>query len=354
MSLARSFIRQAHRMSIPSTMRAIQIQKQGGIDELELHENIPVPQIKEDEILVKTEWSGVNFIDTYMRGGIYKIETPAVLGNEPSGEVVKVGDKVDPKVFGFGVGDKVACYTSLTGYGEYSVAPANRVAKLPSEISTKSAASYFLQGLTALTAVREAHEVKKDEYILVHAAAGGLGLLLCQLASAIGAHVIGTTSTQEKADLAKQNGAEHVVLYKDVPYEEVIKPIKAFTPGGEGVHAVFDGVGKDTFEANFELLRRKGTLVTIGNASGTVPPFAPMKLAAKNLKLVRPTLHNYCHTREEFQPYAKELFDLIISKKLRLKLHKEEGYPFTTEGVRQAHRDISSRASTGKLIIKVA
>jgi len=179
-------------------------------------------------------------------------------------------------------------------------------------------------------------------------------LLLCQLISALGGHVIGTASTQEKADLAKANGAEHVVLYKDVPFDEVAKKIKALTPDGEGVHAVIDGVGKDTFESNFETVKRKGTIITIGNASGPVEPFAPLKLAAKNLKILRPTLGNYVYTREEFQGYAKELFDLVEAGKVNIKLHKEDGYEFSTEGAQAAHTDISGRATTGKLLIHVA
>ncbi|GJN94646.1 hypothetical protein Rhopal_007729-T1 [Rhodotorula paludigena] len=351
--------------SLPQSMRAAQILEQGDIDVIQVRD-IDVPEVASDEVLVKTEFAGVNFIDTYFRGGVYKPALPFILGNECGGVVAAVGSDVDEAKYGFKVGDRVAAYTAGGSFAEYALAKANKVAKLPEGISTRDAATVLTQGLTALTFVKEAHEVKPGQFILVQAAAGGLGLLLVQLAKAIGATVIGTTSTPEKAELAKKAGADHVVLYGEG--RDVVGEIYKIT-GGEGidrgVHAVFDGVGKDTFEIDFELLRRqasarKGTLVTLGNASGPVPPFSPLKLGPKNLKVVRPVLNQYVHTLDEFQSYTRELFDLVQQGKLRLSVHGE--YPLTTEGVRQTHKDIrltngwtaASRKTSGKLLVKTA
>ncbi|GAA6007994.1 quinone oxidoreductase family protein [Rhodotorula paludigena] len=338
--------------SLPQSMRAAQILEQGDIDVIQVRD-IDVPKVASDEVLVKTEFAGVNFIDTYFRGGVYKPALPFILGNECGGVVAAVGSDVDEAKYGFKVGDRVAAYTAGGSFAEYALAKANKVAKLPEGISTRDAATVLTQGLTALTFVKEAHEVKPGQFILVQAAAGGLGLLLVQLAKAIGATVIGTTSTPEKAELAKKAGADHVVLYGEG--RDVVGEIYKIT-GGEGidrgVHAVFDGVGKDTFEIDFELLRRKGTLVTLGNASGPVPPFSPLKLGPKNLKVVRPVLNQYVHTLDEFQSYTRELFDLVQQSKLRLSVHGE--YPLTTEGVRQTHKDITSRKTSGKLLVKTA
>jgi len=328
-------------------MKAIQIEKQGGPEVMELKE-IPVPQPAAGQVLIKVEYAGVNFIDTYKRGGIYKVPLPYVMGHEPAGHIVAVGDGVHD----YKVGDKVAAYTSEGGFAEYCLATEKQLAKLPDAMSTKDGAAVLLQGLTVLSMIREAHEAKKGQYILVHAAAGGVGLLLCQMLSYFGVHVIGTTSTQEKADLAKANGAEHVILYSKDTLDEVVKKVKALTPDGEGVHAVLDGVGADTWESDFEVIRRKGTLVTFGNASGPVPPFAPLKLAAKNLKVCRPVLNNYIATKEEMQGYSAELMDLHSKGAFKLEIWKD-GYPFTADGLKQAHDDLANRRTTGKLIVRM-
>ncbi|BGP58665.1 hypothetical protein JCM8202_006359 [Rhodotorula sphaerocarpa] len=344
----------------PKQMRAAQILEQGGLDVIQVREGVDVPTPGAGEVLIRVEYAGVNFIDTYQRGGIYKVPMPYILGNECAGEVVAVGDNVDEKTFGYKVGDKVASYTAGGSFAEYALANANKTVKLQPDVSTRDAATVLLQGLTALTLVKEAHEVKRGQYILVHAAAGGLGLLLVQLAKRFGATVIGTTSTEEKAEIARKAGADHVVLYGEG--RDVIGEVYKIT-GGEGidrgVHGVFDGVGKDTFAADFDLVRRKGTIVTCGNASGPVPPFAPLQLGPKNLKVCRPVLNQYVHTREEFQGYARELFDLVRggggdggAEGLRLAVHGE--YPLSTEGIRQSQEDITSRKTSGKLIVKVA
>ncbi|KAF8665508.1 hypothetical protein AX16_000523 [Volvariella volvacea WC 439] len=272
---------------------------------------------------------------------------------EAAGTVVAL--PTDPQVLNnptykgnnFTVGGKVAVYV-LGAHAEYISVPWTRVYAVPDGVSTLTAAAGLLQGLTAVTFFDEAYNVQKGDTILIHTVAGGLGLLFAQLGRYRGATVIGTTSTPEKAELAKANGADHVILY---PVEDTVQRVLELT-NGEGVHAVFDGVGKDTFENNFKLIRRKGTIITLGNASGAVPPFSPLKLVEKNVKLLRPTMTNYTYTAEEAQHYGRKLFDLISSGVLKIKVFKE--YPFTTEGLQEAQRDLTGGKTTGKLIIKVA
>ncbi|GAA5889742.1 hypothetical protein JCM6882_004307 [Rhodosporidiobolus microsporus] len=340
--------------SIPNTQKAAQIKEQGEIDVIHVEE-VEVKQPGKGEVLIKVEYAGVNFIDTYFRGGVYKPALPYILGNESAGTVVALGEGVSPSTFGFNVGDRVGAYTAGGSFAEYAIAKADKVVKLLDGLSTREAATAITQGLTALTFVKEAHEVKPGQIILVQAAAGGLGLLLVQLAKHFGATVIGTTSTAEKAEIARKAGADHVLLYGLQNWSEIVDEVYKIT-GGEGidrgVHAVFDGVGKDTFDVDFDLLRRKGTLVTLGNASGPVAPFAPLKLGPKNLKVCRPVLNQYVHTQDEFQSYSTELFDLIKKGVLNLSVHGE--YPLTTEGVRQTQIDITSRKTSGKLLVKVA
>jgi len=219
---------------------------------------------------------------------------------------------------------------------------------VPDSVSTKIAAASLLQGLTAVSFFEEAYKVKKGDTILVHTVAGGIGLLFAQLGRRVGATVIGTTSTPPKAELAKKNGADHVILY---PIEDTVKRVLELT-NGEGVDVVFDGVGKDTFDNNFKLIKRKGTIVSFGNASGPVPPFSIIKLVEKNVKLLRPTMANYVYTPEEAAYYGRVLFELVEQEKLRIQIYDE--YPFTAEGVQRAHSDLTGGKTTGKLLIKVA
>jgi len=338
-------------MSISKTMKAIVIEKTGGPEVIQLKTDLPVPAVADEDVLIKIEWAGVNLSDTYVRSGLYQAPLPKILGHECAGKVVAVGASVDSQTYGYTVGDTVAAYA--TGcIAEYASVKGRKTCKLPDGISAKDGSTILLQGLTALTFMTEAHPVKKGEWILVHAAAGGLGLLLCQLASHLGAHVIGTTSSLEKAAVAKALGAEHVVLYgpghPPVP-EQVLK-----LTGGEGVHAVFDGVGKDTWEGNFESVRRKGSIVSVGNASGVAPPFPPLKLSAKNLKLTRPRLDNYVATPEEWRLYTDELFKLYKAGAFKITRYLEDGYLFTEDAVQQAHIDISGRKTTGKLVVHIA
>ncbi|KAH7338635.1 NAD-P-binding protein [Rhizoctonia solani] len=333
-------------------MKAARVNKQGGIEELEVVE-IPVPAPKPEEIVIKTEWAGVNFIDTYFRGGVYPRETPFTLGQEASGTIAvlpssdDVLNSSDYKVRGFKEGVKVVALVS-GGFAEYVAVPWKDVQVLPEGTDTRQGAVSLLQGLTALTFVKEAYPIKKGDWILVHAAAGGVGLLLVQASPQFGATVIGTTSSQAKAEIAKKAGAAHIINYTEasVP-EEVLK-----LTNGRGVEAIFDGVGASTWDGNFTSIRRKGTIVSFGNASGVVPPFSILKLGPKNIKVCRPVVNNYITEPTEFHEYTTELFDIIKNGKLGCAVHGE--YPFTTEGMRQTHTDITGRGTSGKLVVKIA
>ncbi|KZF23182.1 NAD(P)-binding protein [Xylona heveae TC161] len=326
--------------TIPKTMTGILVEKTGGPEVLQYKTDLAVPTPKEGEILVKNEYTGINFIDTYFRTGLYPSPKPEILGREASGIVVDVGPG---ESYSIKKGDRVV-YLGTSSYAEYTATPAAKASIVPEQISSQVAAAALLQGLTALTLVRESYAVKKGDWILVHAAAGGVGGWLCQLLRAIGARVIGTASTQAKRDLAKSLGAEFLIDYTT---EDLVARVKEIT-GGQGVAAVFDGVGKSTFDADLELLARKGSLVSFGNASGAVPPFAIARLSAKNITLLRPTLFNYIATREEFDHYVQELFGFIIKDKLSVGIH--ETYPL--KDVARAQIDLEARKTTGKLLLQ--
>lgn len=340
-------------MSYPSTIQAITISKTGGPEVVEKRE-IPFPKVDPSHLVVKIQYLGVNFIDTYYREGIYAASGfPFVIGKEASGVVVglptdeSVLNDPDYKKRGYKEGSRVAV-DCLGSHAEYASAPWKTVYVVPESVSSLTAVSALVQGLTAISFMEEAYNVQKGDIILIHTVAGGLGLLMTQLAKSRGATVIGTTSTLEKAALAKANGTDHVILYKS---EDTVARVLELT-NGEGVHAIFDGVGKDTFESDLVMIRRKGTLVSVGNASGAVPPFPPIKLAQKNVKLLRPTMNNYTYTPAETLHYGNALFSLLANGTLKTQIFKE--YPFTTEGVRQAQIDLTGGKTTGKLVVKVS
>jgi len=300
------------------------------------------------------QYMGVNFADIYFRKGTYRTaEFPAIIGSEASGTIVSLptDDAVlnDPefKKRGFAVGGLVAA-VKLGLYATYVSIPWKDAVAVPPPVSPLIAAAAIAQGLTAISFVEEAYNIQKGDIILVHTVAGGMGLLFAQLAKYRGATVIGTTSTKEKAELAKANGTDHVILY---PVEDTVQRVLEIT-NGEGVHAVFDGVGKDTFDNNFKVIRRKGTIVSVGAASGALPPVDSSKLLEKNVKLLRPTLFNYIFTPEEVHHYGIELFDLIAKGILNIKIHKE--YKFTAEDVQQSQKDLTGGHTTGKLVINAA
>ncbi|GME52301.1 Quinone oxidoreductase protein [Neofusicoccum parvum] len=323
-------------------MRGVIIEKNGGPEVLQYKTDLPVPEPKAGEVLVKNEYIGVNFIDTYFRTGLYACpELPYILGREASGRVVSAGPG---DAHGLAAGDRVV-WLGSGSYAEYSAVAASHAIKTPAAVSSEAAAAAMFQGLTALTLVREAHRVQAGDWVLVHAAAGGVGLWLCQLLGALGARVVATASTPEKLALAGRHGAEVLVRYTE---EDVVAKVKEVT-GGEGVAAVFDGVGKTTFDVSMECVRRKGSLVCFGNASGPVPPVNILRLMDKNVKLLRTNLARYITTRDEFQHYANELLELMTKFNLDARIH--EIYPLAE--VSRAHQDIESRKTSGKLLLKV-
>ncbi|XXG94716.1 T-complex protein 1 subunit delta [Hypoxylon texense] len=326
--------------SIPTTQKGVIIDKTGGPEVLQYTTDLPVPALVDGQILVKNDYIGVNFIDTYFRTGLYPApQFPYILGREAEGTVVKTGGG---ETYGLKEGDKVV-WMGEGAYAEYTGVPAKNAVKIPEGVPPKIAAAALLQGLTALTLVREAHAVQKGDWVLVHAAAGGTGLWLVQLLKSIGANTIGTASTPEKVELALAAGAAHVVNYS---HEDVKSKVLELT-GGRGVAAVFDGVGKSTFDLSLECVARKGSLVSFGNASGAVPPVAIGRLTAKNARLLRPTVANYVATRDELERYSDELFGFLVRDGLDARIF--DVYPLSE--VARAHRDLEGRKTTGKLLL---
>ncbi|KZP28895.1 NAD-P-binding protein [Athelia psychrophila] len=340
-------------MSYPSSIQAITFAKTGDFDVIEKTTQ-PFPNVGAGDIVVKVQYGGVNFIDTYFRKGLYPIKSfPAFVGQEASGIIVglptdqAVLDDPEFKKRAFATGSKVAINTSNV-FAEYAAVSWTDAFPVPSSLPNRLAAAGVLQGITAVSFMDEGYDVQKGDIVLIHTVAGGLGMILSQYAKSKGATVIGTTSTKEKAALAKAHGADHVILYTE---EDTVKRVLEIT-GNEGVHAIFDGVGKDTFDNNFKMIRRKGSILTLGNASGAVPPFAPLKLVEKNVKLMRPTMKNYIATPEEGYHYSSKVLGLIADGTIKIDVHKD--YPFTAEGVIQAQKDLTGGKTTGKLIIDIA
>jgi NADPH2:quinone reductase len=326
-------------LHIEVTMKAIQVKHPGGPEAMELAE-LPVPNPKANEAVVKLAASGVNFIDVYVREGRYKAPLPVVPGQEGAGVVTAVGADVSS----LKVGDRVAWTSVLGSYAEYATVPADRLVPIPAGVSDQQAASVMLQGMTAHYLSHNTHPLKQGETALVHAAAGGVGLLLVQMAHNIGARVIATVSTEEKAELARAAGAHDVVLYTKSDFETETKRLT----GGKGVDVVYDSVGKTTFEKGLNILRPRGMMVLFGGSSGAVPPFDPMVLAQKgSLYVTRPTLVAYIATREELVARSSAVFGMIAAGKLKLRI--EHTYPLAE--VQRAHRDLEARKTTGKLLL---
>ena len=282
---------------LPKTHSAVQLDNPGPNNTLTLNSGLPLPVPKEGEVLVRSTYGGINYIDTYFRSGLYAVpHLPNTLGREGEGIVVALGpgvaDSPDTSISSIKVGDRVA-HAGTDTYAEYVAVLATRTIKLSDKIPSGLGAASMIQGLTAVTLVRESYPAKKGDWVIVHAAAGGMGLLLTQILSrTIGAHVIATASTEEKLQIAKANGAEVLINYKDTDWVAEVRKVKEVQERG-GVDAILDGVGKVTFDGGLEVLRRKGTFVSFGNASGAVEPFALARLASKNLKILRPQLYGY-------------------------------------------------------------
>jgi len=320
-------------------MKAIEVKQVGGPEAMEVVE-LPVPQPKANEAVVKLAASGVNFIDVYFREGRYKTALPFVLGQEGAGVVTAAGTEVKS----FKVGDRVAWTGTLGSYAEYAAVPADRLVPIPMGVSDQQAAAAMLQGMTAHYLSHDTYPLKKGETALVHAAAGGVGLLLVQMAHNIGARVIATVSTEEKAKLARGAGADEVILYTQSDFEAETKRLT----GGKGVDVVYDSVGKTTFEKGLNILRPRGMMVLFGGSSGAVPPFDLIALSQKgSLFLTRPRLVHYIATREELVARSGAVFGMIAAGKLKLRI--EHTYPLAE--AQRAHRDLQGRKTTGKLLL---
>ena len=320
-------------------MKAIRIHTPGGPEALKF-DDVPEPTPGPGQALVKLAAAGVNFIDVYFRTGMYKAPLPLTLGLEGAGVVTAVGTGVtDVKI-----GDTVA-WTGVPGsYAQMAVAPADRLVKLPPGVEPKVGAAAMLQGLTAHYLVRSSYPLKKGDTCLVHAAAGGMGLLLCQMGKMLGATVIGTVSTEEKAALAKGAGAEHVILYSQQDFEPEVKRIT----GGRGVDVVYDGVGATTFDKSLNCLRPRGSMILFGAASGPVPPLDLQVLNVRgSLFLQRPSLNHHIAAREELLQRAGEVLGWIKEGKITLRI--EHQLPLAQAA--EAHKALEGRKTTGKILL---
>jgi NADPH2:quinone reductase len=320
-------------------MKAIEITETGGPEVLTLAE-LPIPTPGPGQVLIKVAAIGVNFLEIYYREGRYKAPLPLIPGSEASGTVEKLG----PDVTGFSIGDPVASVGVLGSYAEYALVSAAQLVKAPAGLDLKQAAAALLQGMTAHYLLYGAFSLKSGDTALIHAAAGGTGQLLTQMASAIGARVIATVSTQAKAELARTAGADEVILYTEADFEAEVKRLT----NGRGVDVVYDSVGKTTFEKSLNCLRPRGTLVLFGGSSGAVPPFDLIQLSAKgSLFITRPKLQDYIATRGELEERAEAVLNWIVEGKL--KLRTEHNYPLAEAA--QAQIDLASRNTTGKLLL---
>ena len=320
-------------------MKAIQVRQVGGPEAMELVD-ISAPQPKPNEAAVKLSASGVNFIDVYFREGRYKSALPFVPGQEGAGVVIALGADVKS----LKNGDRVA-WSGLQGsYAEYAAVAADRLVQIPDGVTDQQAAAAMLQGMTAHYLSHDTYPLKSGETALVHAAAGGVGLLLVQMAHNIGARVIGTVSTEEKAQLAREAGADEIILYSQSDFETETKRLTS----GRGVDVVYDSVGKTTFEKGLNVLRPRGCMVLFGGSSGAVPPFDLIALSQKgSLYVTRPTLHHYMVTREELVARSSAVFGMLAAGELKLRI--DHSYPLAE--AQRAHRELEARKTTGKLLL---
>jgi len=321
-------------------MKAIQIHETGGPDVLKLAD-LPIPEPGPGQVLIRVEAIGVNFIEIYFRKGTYKAALPLTPGSEAAGTVEELG----PGVTGFAAGDAVASTAVLGSYAEYALVPAAQLVKVPHGLSMEHAAAAMLQGMTAHYLAYSTFPIKKGDTCLVHAGAGGVGLLLTQIATRLGARVITTVSTAEKAELSREAGASEVILYTEQDFETEIKRLT----GGKGVDVVYDSVGKTTFDQSLNCLRPRGMLALFGASSGPVPPFDLIQLSGKgSLFVTRPTLWHYIATRAELEWRAGDV--LGWAAKGELNLRTEHIYPLADAA--QAQSDLEGRRTTGKILLE--
>jgi NADPH2:quinone reductase len=321
-------------------MKAIQIHETGGPEVLTLAD-LPIPQPGPGQVLIRVEAVGVNFIEVYFRNGVYKAALPLTLGSEAAGTVEELG----PGVTGFAAGDAVASVSVLGSYAEYALVPAAALVKVPDGLTMQQAAAALLQGMTAHYLSHSVFPLKAGDTALVHAGAGGVGLLLTQMAARLGARVIATVSTAEKADLSRSAGASDVILYTEKDFAAEVKRLT----GGKGVDVVYDSVGKTTFEGSLNCLRPRGLLALFGASSGPVPPFDLIHLSSKgSLFITRPTLWHYVATRTELEWRSGDV--LGWAAKGELKLRTEHVYPLSEAA--QAQTDLEDRKTTGKILLE--
>ncbi len=320
-------------------MKAIRIYQHGGPEVLR-YEDVPDPKPAADEAVVKIEASGINFIDIYFRTGLYKTDLPFVDGQEAAGIVAEVSSSVKE----FKTGDRVAYTGALGAYAAYAAVPAAKLVKIPDGVDTRTAAAAMLQGMTVHYLTHSTFPLQSGQTALIHAAAGGVGLLLVQVAKMLGARVVATCSTQEKAARVRDAGADEVILYTK---QDFVAEVKRFT-GGSGVDVAYDSVGKTTWEGSMSCLRPRGMLVLYGNAGGPVPGIEPLTLSQKgSLFLTRPSLFHYIATREDLLQRSGDLFDWIGSGKL--KVHIGETFPLAEAA--EAQKKFAARLTTGKLLL---
>jgi len=321
-------------------MNAIQISETGGPEVLELAD-LPIPQPGPGQVLIRVEATGVNFIEIYFRKGVYKTSLPFTPGSEAAGTVEELG----PGVTGFAAGDAVASASVLGSYAEYALVPAAQLVKVPSGLSMEQAGAALLQGMTAHYLAHSTFPLKSGDTALVHAGAGGVGLLLTQIAVRLGARVISTVSSEAKAELSREAGAADVILYSHQDFESEVKRLT----GGKGVDVVYDSVGKTTFEGSLNCLRPRGLLALFGASSGPVPPFDLIQLAGKgSLFVTRPTLWHYIATRAELEWRAGDV--ITWAARGDLKLRTEHVYPLAEAA--QAQIDLEERKTTGKILLE--
>jgi len=323
-------------------MKAIRVSHYGGPEVL-AYEDAPAPEPKQSEALVRIRAAGVNFVDVYHREGRYPVPLPFTPGSEATGVVEAVGAGVSD----LRAGDRVAWASHLGSYAEYAAVTAWKLVPIPDGVDDASAAAAMLQGMTAHYLSHGSYRIKAGDTVLVHAAAGGVGLLLVQMARALGAKVIGTVSTEAKAELAREAGADEVVLYTEQDFEVEVRRIT----GGAGVEAVYDSVGKTTFDKSLNCLRPLGTMVLFGGSSGPVPPFDPIVLSQKgSLFLTRPTLAHYTADRAALLHRAVAVLGAVESGELKLRV----GGTYPLSDAADAHRDLEARRTTGKLLLDVS
>ena len=320
---------------------AIRVHETGGPDVL-MWEEVEVGDPGPTQVKLRQEAAGLNFIDVYHRSGLYQQALPFTPGVEGAGVVESVGAEVT----NVKPGDRVAYAGPVGGYAEERLIDADRLVKLPAGISSEQAAGMMLQGMTAQMLLRSVFPVHEGDAILIHAAAGGVGLIMCQWAAALGATVIGTVSTDEKAELARQHGCAHPIVYSKQDFVAEVQRIA----NGEKLPVVYDSVGRDTFMRSLDCLKTRGLMVSFGNASGPVEPFSPLILSQKgSLYLTRPTLYHYITTRQQLEQSAGELFDMVTTGKVKIEVQQR----FALKDAAEAHRALQARKTTGSTILTV-